>query len=143
MPDRVFVDTNIWLYSLVQDPSVSGDARHALAFDFLQALSRPVLNSQVMRETCSNLIKKAGFSEERIRRLVRGWYQDCEIHASNANQHLLASELRERHSFSYWDSLIVAAALDAGCVTLYSEDMQHGQAIDGRLTILNPFVGSP
>jgi predicted nucleic acid-binding protein len=36
----------------------------------------------------------------------------------------------------------VAAALDAGCVTLYSEDMQHGQVIDGRLTLINPFLSS-
>jgi predicted nucleic acid-binding protein len=140
MPAKVFIDTNIWLYSLVQDDAAAGDERHRLAFDFLGKISRPALNSQVMRETCSNLIKKSRFSEERIRRLIRAWYQDCEVHPSNAAQHLLASELRERYSFSYWDSLIVAAALDAGCSLLYSEDMQHGQKIDDRLTILNPFV---
>ncbi|WP_153232350.1 PIN domain-containing protein [Methylotetracoccus oryzae] len=56
---------------------------------------------------------------------------------------LLASEFSQRPPLSDRHSLIVAAALDAGCITLYSEDMQHGQAIDGRLTIANPFVGSP
>jgi len=48
--------------------------------------------------------------------------------------------LRQQHTFSYWDSLIVAAALDAGCDMLFSEDMQHGQTIDGRLTIISPLV---
>jgi len=52
---------------------------------------------------------------------------------------LLASKLRSNNAFSYWDSLIVAVALDAGCSTLYSEDMQHGQRIEGQLTIVNPF----
>ena len=42
---------------------------------------------------------------------------------------------------SHWDSLIVAAALAAGCDTLYSEDMQDGQVFEGRLTLKNPFVG--
>ena len=42
--------------------------------------------------------------------------------------------------FSYWDSLIIAAALEAGCTTLYSEDLQHKQVIEGVLTILNPFL---
>jgi predicted nucleic acid-binding protein len=48
--------------------------------------------------------------------------------------------LRKAYSLSYWDSLIIAAAIDAGCVTLFSEDMQHGQTIEGCLTIINPFI---
>ena len=143
MPAKCFVDTNIWLYSLTRDPSVAGDTRHDVAFAFLGALERPVINSQVMREACSNLLKKSKFLEERIQRLICAWYQDCEIHPSNADQHLLASELRERYAFSYWDSLIVAAALDVGCTLLYSEDMQHGHKIDDRLTIINPFADRP
>ena len=140
MPDKVFVDTNIWLYSFIQNENAAGDERHGSAYVFLSALSRPVLNSQVIRETCSNLIKKSICSEERIRLLLRDWHRDCEIHSSSAAQHILASELRKRHSFSYWDSLIVAAALDAGCATLYSEDMQHEHVIDGCMTIINPFL---
>lgn len=55
----------------------------------------------------------------------------------------LASELSRRLQFSGRNSLIAESRLDAGCITLYSEDMPHGQAIDGRLTILNPFAGGP
>ncbi len=51
-----------------------------------------------------------------------------------------AIALGERYQLSHWDSLIVAAALRANCDTLYSEDMQHGQLIDGRLTVINPFI---
>lgn len=47
-----------------------------------------------------------------------------------------------KYGFSHWDSLIVAAALEAECTTLYSEDMQHGRVIEGRLTIINPFLDS-
>ena len=48
-------------------------------------------------------------------------------------------KLKERYEYSYWDSLLLAAALDSGCNVLYSEDMQHSQVIDKRLTIINPF----
>ena len=138
MPAKVFVDTNIWLYSLVQRVEVNDD-RHRQAADFLLNLARPVINSQVIREICSNLIKKLSMPEEQVRVLIHGWYQDCEVITSNASQHLLASRLRKSYSLSYWDSLIVAAAIDAGCVTLFSEDMQHGQMIESYLTIINPF----
>jgi predicted nucleic acid-binding protein len=51
-----------------------------------------------------------------------------------------ALDIWERYSFSWYDSLIVAAALEVGCDTIYSEDMQNGQEIEGRLHIINPFV---
>lgn len=138
MPAKVFVDTNIWLYSLIRRAEENDD-RHRQAADFLLNLARPVINSQVIREICSNLIKKVTMPEGQMRVLIQGWYQDCEVINSNASQHLLASRLRKSYSLSYWDSLIVAAAIDAGCATLFSEDMQHGQTIEGCLTIVNPF----
>lgn len=137
MPAKAFVDTNIWLYSLIQS---SDDDRHQQAADFLLQLTRPVVNSQVIREICSNLKKKTRTPEEQLRIFIHGWYQGCQVVNSNASQHLLASRLRESYSYSYWDSLIIAAALDAGCTALFSEDMQHGQKIEGCLTIINPFI---
>jgi predicted nucleic acid-binding protein len=50
--------------------------------------------------------------------------------------------LAERYGYSHYDSLIITAALRAGCATLYSEDLQHSQLIDGRLDIVNPFLTS-
>jgi predicted nucleic acid-binding protein len=137
MPANFFVDTNIWLYSLIQ---TGGDSRNQQAADFLIQLEYPAINSQVIREICSNLKKKTPITEAQIRTLIDGWYQGCKVIHSNSSQHLLASRLRDTYSFSYWDSLIVAAALDAGCTTLYSEDMQHGQSVEGGLVIINPFV---
>ena len=51
-----------------------------------------------------------------------------------------ALDIAARYGFSWYDSLIVATALEAGCDTLYTEDLQHGQVIDNRLTVTNPFV---
>jgi predicted nucleic acid-binding protein len=55
-------------------------------------------------------------------------------------EHETALAIAHRYSFAFHDSLIIASALEAGCATLWSEDMQDGQMIDGRLTIRNPFV---
>jgi len=49
-------------------------------------------------------------------------------------------KIKLRHLFSIYDSLIVASALEAGCTTLYTEDLQHDQLIEGKLRIVNPFV---
>jgi predicted nucleic acid-binding protein len=51
-----------------------------------------------------------------------------------------AYKIRDNYSFSYWDSLIIASALERGCETLYSEDMQHNQVIENKLTIKNPLI---
>ena len=139
MPAKLLVDTNIWLYALVPQKD---DPKHRLAAQFVLSLRQPTINSQVIREASHNLLKKAGITESQLRAIIEGWYQTCEIHPSNAAQHIRASRLRERYSFSYWDSLIVAAALDAGCTTLYTEDMQHGQIIEECLTIINPLSRS-
>jgi predicted nucleic acid-binding protein len=136
MPAKAFVDSNIWLYALIQ----SDDSRHRKANDFLQHMELPIINSQVIREVCSNLKKKTSISEVHLRFLIRGWYQNCQVVHSNENQHEIASLYRESYSFSYWDSLIIAAAIDSGCTKLFSEDMQHGQQIGSKLTIINPFI---
>ncbi len=51
-----------------------------------------------------------------------------------------ASDIRKRYNFSFWDSLIVASALQAGCRTLYSEDLNHGMIVGKKLHIVNPFL---
>jgi len=53
---------------------------------------------------------------------------------------LLASDLRARYPFSFWDGLIVASALAANAEILYSEDMQNGLLVENKLKIVNPFV---
>lgn len=117
MPARKFVDTNIWLYALVQ--SSENDSRHEKAARLLEEIARPVVSTQVIRESCNNLIK-AGIPENSLKALISGWYQDCEVNEATESQFLLASNLRESFSFSHWDSLIVAAALDAPAAKLYT-----------------------
>jgi predicted nucleic acid-binding protein len=137
MPAEVFIDSNVWLYALID--SAQPDPRAATARTLIAAQDRPVISTQVIREVSVNLLRKAGATEPTIRELVRSWYADCLVTDISEAQFLHASQLREQLSISYWDSLIVAAALDAACTVLYSEDLQHGQVIEGRMRIVNPF----
>lgn len=52
----------------------------------------------------------------------------------------IALEIMTKYQLSWWDSLILAAALEGSCSVVYSEDMQAGQVIEDRLTIVNPFA---
>ena len=58
----------------------------------------------------------------------------------DADCHRIGINVAERYGFSIYDSMIVAAALQAGCDILYSEDMQHHQLIEGSLTVINPYL---
>lgn len=140
MPGHEFVDSNIWLYALMRPVPAGGVHKQQRAESMLRDLKQPVINSQVVREVCHNLLRKSGFAEVSLQELIQDFYARCTLHPSSAAQHILASQLRQTLALSFWDSLIVAAALDAGCTTLYSEDMQHGQRIADQLTIVNPLL---
>lgn len=64
----------------------------------------------------------------------------CDVRSLTLETHLLGLDIAERYGFSFYDSLIVSAALFADCSTLYSEDMQHAQKIENRMVITNPFL---
>ncbi len=83
--------------------------------------------------------KKADIDEAELVNALMNLHSSCRIVLDNSELFLTASYLRNRYSFSYWDSLIVAAALNGNCSTIYTEDMQHGQIIENTLTIINPF----
>lgn len=140
MPDKVthlcFVDSNIWLYAFIEADDAN---KSALARKLLQEIE-PVISSQVINEVSVNLLRKAHFPEEQIRQLVESFFEKYLVIEASKAVFLSASNLRQRYSLSYWDSLIVASALQAGVSILYSEDMQHGLKVDGQLEIVNPLV---
>jgi predicted nucleic acid-binding protein len=133
-----FVDTNVWVYAL----TTTDKPRQQQADALLRSLDTPCINGQVLRELGRVLLQKQGVGEAAFRELIPVILGACLVAQDSANTLLLASDLRERYKLAYWDSLIVAAALELGCDTLYTEDMQHKQVIDGRLTLINPFVAA-
>ncbi len=127
-----FVDTNTVIYSLGEDATKRRKALAILA-------RKPVISIRVLNETANTMRRKLNFDLPAIRRFLLDLMGESRMHPITPATVLAALTIAERYGFSHYDSLIVATALEAGCRTLYSEDMQHGQLIDNRLTIINPF----
>lgn len=130
-----FVDTNVWLYAFIENRD---SARSARASGLIQQ-GNIRLSTQVVNEVCVNLLKKAKFSEDTLRQLIDAFYTKYDVADLQRSTFLAASELRHRYSLSYWDSMIVASALETGAEVLYSEDMQDGLLVNSWLRIVNPF----
>jgi predicted nucleic acid-binding protein len=131
-----FLDSNVWLYSFMAGQNKD---KHLRA-NKLIASSDVRISIQVIGEVCNTLMKKVSMPESRVREIIASFYERYQpIKVDRSDQLLFASRLRERYRLSHWDSWIVVAALESGCSTLYSEDMQDGLVVDGKLTIRNPF----
>jgi len=81
-------------------------------------------------------------SDALIQANIKTMLWHCDVFCLNLETLVAAFDLRERYRFSWWDSLIVASALETECEQLYTEDMQHGQVIENRLHVINPFLDS-
>lgn len=135
MNDKAFIDTNIWVYAHLQDTK---NNKCDIALELLETLPQLICSTQVLNEYYSVMLKN---------KIADNLIQDnTEIIIAVSNVQVIqistiqqAHKIKLKYGFSYWDSLIVASALEANCEQLYSEDMQHKQVIEGRLTVLNPF----
>ena len=137
MTDKYFFDSNIWLYLLLE----KGSMKSLIAKNYIESNvleNQVVISWQVLNEVCSNLLKK-GFEEQQIVTTIKWLCEIATVQDFTEEILLKASLLRKKHLFSYWDSLIVASALESDCKFLISEDMQNGQKIS-TLTIHNIFA---
>lgn len=134
----VCVDTNIWIYAL-SAPKQGDAAKHQLAQRSIENAGNITLTPQIINELGFALRRKHAWNDDDLRPMITQLLGSCSLHIPTSAWHLKALDLRDLFALSYWDSLIVAAALEAGCETLITEDMQHQQRIEG-LQILNPFI---
>jgi len=133
MTAKSFADTNIVIYAEGSDISKAERATAILE-------SGPVINSQVVTESISVLSRKYGFTLTEAHEVALSLLDLCEVVPVSAETIREAVRLAADHQLSHWDSLIVAAAVLAGCETLYSEDLQHNQLFNDRLRVVNPFA---
>jgi len=127
-----FLDTNIILYLLDDGPKADRAAELLAAGG--------VISVQVLNEALVNCRRKAAMGWDECGLFLDGIRQLCRVEPLNAATHDLGRALAERYRFSIYDSMIVAAALIAGCDRLWSEDMQHGLRVEDMLSIRNPFL---
>ena len=137
MSDRVFLDTNLWVYFFVKNPPEKEEKIRELVES--QALSI-IVSIQVLGELCNVLIRKTTFSQSETQAAVLDLVNTFSVLAIDTSTVLNALEIHARYGYSYWDSLIIATALQSNCSILYSEDMQHDQLIEDKLRIINPLI---
>ena len=94
----------------------------------------------MLSETANVASKRLALPVSEVRKLIVTLEAMCRVEIISLTTIHTALDIQERYGFSWYDSLIVATALEAGCDTLYSEDMQNSQVIEGRLRIVNPFA---
>jgi predicted nucleic acid-binding protein len=133
---HLFIDTNVLVYA----HDLDAGSLHVKARGFIEeawnAPYPPAISTQVLQELYVSLSKK-GASIKECESIVSLYYP-WEVVAHDLALVSAAIQYRNRYQFSLWDSLIVAAAKKAHASELITEDLQHGQLIDG-LEVVNPF----
>jgi len=137
MSAKLFVDTNIWVYAKIESRDIT---KHKRAVSLLKNFpEQVVVSTQVINEIYSALSKNK-IKDSDIQEVIEQIIPEVEIMELSVDTIRKSWKIKLRHLFSIYDSLIVASALEAGCTTLYTEDLQHDQLIEGKLRIVNPFV---
>jgi predicted nucleic acid-binding protein len=132
MRGECFFDTTILVYAIAQNDPRCGVAEELLA-------DGGILSVQVLNEFVAVGRRKLGMTWVDLREALAEIRFLCgSPQPLTADTHDIGLRIAERYGFRIYHALIVASALDAGCATLYSEDMQDGQRID-TVTIQNPF----
>jgi predicted nucleic acid-binding protein len=130
---EAFFDSSVVLYLL------SGDVERADVVETL-LLHGGHVNVQVLNEVAAVALRKRALAIGEAREFLAGIRDFCRTHALTTDIHERGIGIAERYGFSLYDSMIVAAALEAGCRALYTEDLQHAQVIEKRLKVVNPFA---
>lgn len=127
-----FFDTNVLLYLLSADEEKAAHAEQEL-------LAGGVISVQVLNEFASVATRRLAMTIDETREALAAIRAVCRVEPVTDDTHDKAMALTARHRLSVYDATIVASALHAGCRTLVSEDLQHGQVFDGSLRVRNPF----
>ncbi|MCC7167498.1 MAG: PIN domain-containing protein [Rhodospirillales bacterium] len=129
---RFFLDTNVLLYAFGDDPRKRTLATTLLAGDL-------VISTQVLSETANVALRKFGFSPTAVRDILATLEGTTDLRPVTPVTIRRAVDLSERYGFSFFDSQILASAIEAGCAILYSEDFQHGQKVADNLSVIDHF----
>jgi predicted nucleic acid-binding protein len=139
MTDSVFVDTNVLIYAHDLDAGLKHDRAAAIIADLWEK-ENGIISVQVLQEFYVNLTRKIArpMTPAAARGIIRN-YLAWRVEPNEPSAVLLASEIGERNRISFWDALIVASAARSGADRILSEDLNHGQVIEG-IRIENPFL---
>jgi len=134
MNNKIAVDTNILIYAL----DVTFPVKKQLSENLIDSL--PTVSTQNISEFANVCLRKFKFDKSTTLTIINRLLKKCVLTNCTNSTYLLAEKLIDKYQFQLFDSIIVASAIEAGCETLYTEDMQHGLFIENQLRINNPFL---
>lgn len=132
--DKNFLDTNIIIYA----HSDVEPEKQKIAQEIISD-TNTTISTQILQEAANTLTRKFKHTCKEVSKVLEEAATNNVLHTNTKDTILAACNIADRYGFSFYDSLIIAAALECGCGTLYSEDLQDGQLIENTLTIVNPF----
>jgi predicted nucleic acid-binding protein len=135
MNNTFAIDTNILIYLHDTDDF---SVKRQIAFGLIA--DGPVMSSQVISEYLNVCFKRLKMSKVDALDALMSWLPFCNIGPYNKDIYTKAQFLIKKYQFQLFDSIVVASALEAGCSTLFSEDMHHNLLVEKELKIINPFV---
>lgn len=135
MSDKIFIDANVLVYSIDDSEGFKNLAAKSIVNELSN--SKGVISTQVLQEFYNIITKKMKCPKEKAKELLQSLSECFEVHKNSVLDILRAVDISIKTQFSFWDSLIISAAISSGCRTLYSEDLNDGQNVDGVL-IKNP-----
>lgn len=145
MKSNIFIDSNIWIYAFL-DSEKDHEKQHKILtlLNEIPPESTIISSAQVVNEFHWILFRKYGVDEATIKiKVTKGIAALANIVPLDFRVYQDAFRIRSKYNVSFWDSLIIASALDNKCTLLYSEDMQNGLMIDNKLRIVNPLSDYP
>ncbi|MCL2446650.1 MAG: PIN domain-containing protein [Oscillospiraceae bacterium] len=135
MSDRVFLDTNLLVYLYTADEPQKQFSSHLLLTN-----QNCCISVQTLNEFCNVCLKKLKLTHKEIYVALAELKSATTLFSISYHTLHQALSLHERYKYSYYDCVMLASALQHNCNIFYTEDLAHGQVIDGRLTITNPFA---
>lgn len=137
MKDKVFIDSNIFIYAKVELPN---NPKYLQANNFMKNLETDVVISVQVVNEFYNVLSKYKVNDSLIQESILEILRDVYLKTITIDTIKKCWEVKQRYGFSYFDSLIIASALENNCSYLYTEDLQHNQVIDKCLKVVNPFL---
>jgi predicted nucleic acid-binding protein len=139
MKDKIFLDTNILIYA----HDIDAGAKHDTARTLVEKIWEQgigIISTQVIQEFYVNITRKIPnpINPVLARSIILNYFS-WQVEVVETSTILSASEIEEKYVLSFWDSLILATASQSGAVKILTEDLNHGQTIEGVM-IENPFL---
>ena len=135
MRGEIFIDSNILIYAVSRNSSKCEVARKLL----IENIDHIIISSQVVNEFINICIKKDIMTLDDTFKYAEEFMEIFNFCGIRKNEVKSAIQIKKKYKYSYWDCLIIASALENNCSVLYTEDLHHGQIIEKKLEIVNPF----